>query len=492
MGAGGERDQRARAMVYPVGWAVIILVRLLFSKQTGTSADVSRAFRVLLLKFFVLTFGIAFVIRSGPFAVPLGAVLAVYLLPGLTLNGVAVPLGLPRFAYYLARIAWPLGFSDSDAVVACYYAARAINAKGDTRFLPKVEERLSKSKPKDMNGAAVVALALVAVAKGETDRAHQLFYVAHALSSRFISRGTRAIARDYLVVEAVKAGDFRSAIRLGTSQKPTLRWAYFVARASQCILRDASAPSNLKLWIHYLLAPRRRRTYSLLRRALDASPKPRSDVAPSGGDLPAALAALASAFRNPTRTDTRTLNEAVERIDTALGDRSTQAAIERRLLGLNSNETVDTVLIRFRTELVARLVPLVEQCDTLTGGIALTPTLDDAFSEARLAAFRELSALCKDYRRRTEDEDGFAPDVEWTLWSNFRATAERVLRIDPGGEQEVFAEAFIPICNFAVLQHNTYKALGLAHSMYSWLHRYADWSPKDSLLLSKNMKAAAS
>ena len=479
-------------MVYPVAWAVVILVRLLFSKQTGTSADVSRAFRVLLLKFFVLTFGLAILIRIGPFAVPFGLLLAGYLLPGVALDIVVVPLGWPRVAYYIARIAWPLGFTDSDAVVACYYSARAINSKGDARFLPKLEARLSKTKPKDMHGGGVVAMGLIALAKGELGKAHHLFRVAHALSSRFISRGTRGIARDYLVVDAASSGAFRTAIELGESQKPRLRWAYFVARASQRILQDASAPSNFKLWIYYLLAPRRRRTYSLLRRALDAAPKPTSQGSPSPGDLPGALSALASALQNASRIDTPVLNEIVARIDAELTDPKTHALIERRLLGLNSNEGVDAVLGRFRTELVALVVPSIERSDALRGGVPLTPTLDDAFSEARRTAFRELSAQCKDYRRRTEDEDGLDADVEWRLWADFRALAERVLRIDPGAEQEVFAETFIPICNFAVLQHNTYKALALAHSMYSWLHRYADWSPKDSLLLSKNMKAAAS
>jgi hypothetical protein len=479
-------------MVYPVAWAVVILVRLLFSKQTGTSADVSRAFRVLLLKFFVLTFGLAILIRIGPLAVPFGLLLACYLLPGVALNIVVVPLGWPRVAYYIARIAWPLGFTDSDAVVACYYSARAINSKGDTRFLPKLEARLSQTKPKDMHGGGVVAMGLVALAKGEIEKTHQLFSVAHALSSRFISRGTRAIARDYLVVDAASSGAFRTAIELGQSQKPRLRWAYFVARASQRIVQDPGAPSNFKLWISYLLAPRRRRTYSLLRRALDASPKQPSNEAPSATNLAEALAALASALRNPSRIDTPALNEIVARIDAALTDAKTDALIERRLLGFNSNESVDAVLGRFRSELIALLVPSIERSDALRGGVPLSSTLDDAFNEARRSVFRELSAQCKDYRRRTEDEDGFDADVEWRLWANFRATAERVLRIDPGANQEVFAETFIPICNFAVLQHNTYKALALAHSMYAWLHRYADGSPKDSLLLSKNMKAAAS
>ncbi|HET9930737.1 MAG TPA: hypothetical protein VFQ35_08625 [Polyangiaceae bacterium] len=478
-------------MVYPVAWAAIILVRLLFAKQSTTQREAQRSGRVLLLKFLALSFGISFLIRMGPWAVPFGLVLALYMLPGLVLNCVLVPLGWPRVAYYYARIAWPLGFSDSDAVVASYYAVRALHSKSDAQVFAKVQKAFSKAKPKDMNGGAVVTLGLVALANGEPEQARQLFHVAHALNPRFISRGTRALARDYLVVDAVRSGAYRTAIRLGTTRKPTLRWAYFVARASQRLIDDPAAPSNFKLWIYYLVAPRRRVTYSLLRRALD-----RSALAPSieqaAPDLASALATLAATLRDSPTTNTARLNAVVSRVEAALTDPKTHALIERRLLGLNSNESVEAVLSRFRAELVDRLVPLIERSDELDGSAELTPVLEEAFHEARRGAFRELSALCKDYRKRTEEETGLDTDVEWKLWANFRATAERVLRIDPQAGQEVFAEAFIPICNFAVLQHNTYKALALAHSMYAWLHRHADWSPKDSLLLAKNMKAAAS
>lgn len=479
-------------MVYPVGWLVIILVRLLFSKRAVPQTEVRRSFMIAILRVFAFSVAIILLSQLGIRGLPFGVLVAAYIVPGLVLDAVLIPLRLPRVAYYFARVAWPLGFSDADGVVASYYAARALRPERDAHVIAKLERVLSETPSRGMNGGAVVTLGLLALAKKNPEQARQLFQVAHTLNSRFISRGPRALARDYLVVEAVRAGAYRTTIALGVAQTPTLRWAYFVARASQRLLRDPSAPSNFNLWMYYLMAPRRRATFSLLRRALDVSPPPQPTPGAQSKDqdLPSALAALAAALRNLPRTNTPQLNALLNRIDAALADPKTDASIQRRLLALNCNDGVDAVLARFLADLVARLVPAIEASDELSGGIPLTPILDEAFDDARRSAFRELSALCSDYRRRTDARDGFDTDVEWKLWANFRARAERIIRIDPSAGDELFAQAFIPICNFAVLQHNQYKALALAHSMYAWLHQYAESSPTNASLLAKNMKAA--
>jgi hypothetical protein len=48
----------------------------------------------------------------------------------------------------------------------------------------------------------------------------------------------------------------------------------------------------------------------------------------------------------------------------------------------------------------------------------------------------------------------------------------------------------VPVCNFAVFQHNTCKRVVLAHEIYTWLHRHAGSDAAASKLLAGNMKAS--
>ncbi|HET9929998.1 MAG TPA: hypothetical protein VFQ35_04890 [Polyangiaceae bacterium] len=470
-------------------WLMIMLIHAMSGLAPEGDVRARRAVRVVVVKAIFVTSGSLVQARAGWGSPGFVLGLIIYLFPGFFLERVILPLRWPRVAYWFSRATWPLSFSDSDQVGSCYYAARALGSGENPRLVEKFEKALAKGER--LHGAGVVALGFLAVARREPEQALQFFTVAQHLHERFISRSVRAVARDYLVKEAMRTADYRTALELGIDQQ--LRWSYFVARACQRLLDDPAAPSNLALWFWWLLAPRRLRSYSLLQKAIQGGARenpPAPRTAREG--LPGALGALASLLRRPKYVDTDGLKSVVAEVDRELGSTRTLASLEQRILDLGATAGADAVLRRLRDELVDCLVPLIEQSTRLRGTDDLEGTLAEAFLRAKGAALRELSTLRADYGRRADSEDTFDPATEWALWAKFRALGERVLRVDPSAEAALFAEAFNPVLNFAVFQHNSRKQRALAHSMYDWLHQLADSKAPDSDLLSKNMRAALS
>jgi hypothetical protein len=53
----------------------------------------------------------------------------------------------------------------------------------------------------------------------------------------------------------------------------------------------------------------------------------------------------------------------------------------------------------------------------------------------------------------------------------------------------LFHRMYVPVCNFAVFQHNTCRRIGLAYDMHTWLYLHSTSDPAATRLLMKNMKA---
>ena len=79
-----------------------------------------------------------------------------------------------------------------------------------------------------------------------------------------------------------------------------------------------------------------------------------------------------------------------------------------------------------------------------------------------------------------------SPAMSGTL----RFTAEKLLTLAPDSEQALFQVMYVPVCNFAVFQHNVCKRTVLAHEIYAWLHRHAGSDAAALKLLAGNMKAS--
>jgi hypothetical protein len=108
----------------------------------------------------------------------------------------------------------------------------------------------------------------------------------------------------------------------------------------------------------------------------------------------------------------------------------------------------------------------------------------------RIRLFRDIEAQCKDYNDRLKGESSLTAIAEWAAWAVTRDAANRLLELVPESEIALFHAMYVPVCNFAVFQHNKCMRRTLAHEIYSWLHRHAQSDPSASQLLLGNVRAS--
>jgi hypothetical protein len=206
--------------------------------------------------------------------------------------------------------------------------------------------------------------------------------------------------------------------------------------------------------------------------------------------LPQALANLAQALENRFTHDGPSFVASVNAVDAALDNPSTLALVQQRLVALGARPDGDAVMSGLRARLTDLLVPLVEESPRLAGGENRGPILDQAKERVRIRLFRDIEAQCKDYNDRRHDESSLASIAEWATWAAMRDAANRLLELAPESEIALFHQMYVPVCNFAVFQHNKCMRRTLAHEIYSWLHRHSHGDPSAAQLLLGNVRAS--
>jgi hypothetical protein len=474
---------------------VVLLIWLWRWRKSGSPSKnvIPPQISIGFLKFVVLTIAMAFAADAGYFGAALWSIAAILIwTPTLVLEWIVLPLRMPRVAYWVARVGYPLSFiGESSAGCVIYGALAAARTRSRLKFAVWLKEKLDQ--PRWLRGGGVVAAALLATLRGDRDRARCLFLVADTLPSQVISRKAQRIARDWLVAEAAQAGEWREVIRLGRRKYGSRRWSYLMARIAERLVGDKRACANWLLWLLWLIAPRRLATLPRLRRALR---KPRASIEnpqqpQPASELPQALAALAQALRTKQMQNCASLSESVRAVDAALDATTTRSRIEARLVALGAKGDVDAIIGRARKRMVDLLVPLLEVSPDLAPKDDREPILAEVVARVRSRYFEDIEAQCNDYRERTKSKVVLDRVLEWEMWAVLRCTADRLLMLDPASEATVF-QAMWPVCNnFAVLQHNEWHRLMFAYEIYSWLYKHAQGAPSALQLLAQNMRTSS-
>jgi len=413
----------------------------------------------------------------------------IFCAPTVFLKWVVVPLGMPRVAYWTVRCCWPLGLIKELAAGGVMYAALAlIRAPSSVPTLDLLQRRLNRAQ--SVQGAGIVAIGLLAALRRDRDQARRLLLMADTLDARLISRTARTVARDWLVVDAARIGNWREVIRLGRRGRASSRWSYGVARIAERLVGERPGCGDWLLWLCWIVAPRRWATFPLLGRALALPRAPRSvePDRPVGTGLPQALADLARALKNRHARDD--LLRSISAIDVQIDSEPSRARIQQRLEALGARRDTDTIVADFRKSLANHLAGLIEARPDLARCQHSSPVIEEAAAQVRNRLFQDVEAQCADYSGRLTNQQSLETVVEWEMWATLRDRADRLLQIDPGSEHVLFQTMYIPVCNFAVFQHNKCKRIALAHEMYAWLQRHSDSHPAASQLLVRNIRAA--
>ncbi len=407
--------------------------------------------------------------------------------PTPLLRWIVVPLRMPRTAYWTVRICFPLGLIKEIEAGAVVYGALALaRKKSSDETISWLERKLRNAET--IQGAGVVAAGLLAALRKDIGRARGLLATADRMHWRLIPGSIRAIARDWLVVDAARVGNWHRVIRLGMSSD-RLRWSYNMARIAERLTGAPQARPNWLLWQCFLSAPRRRLTYPLFRRAL-AVPRRRSvqpDAPASATGLPLALGGLARALEGANAHDGELLDRSIDAVDRELD--SVHPMIEQRLGMLGGRGDPSSVRSLFRHRLIDLAIPLIEDDPYLARTAQQDSIMEQAAWQVRRRLMGDIESQCRDYRERTAGEDLLDLVAEWETWARLNSSADRLLELDSAAENVLFQMVYAPVCNFAVYQHNGRKRIALAHDMFVWLLRYAHDTPEARQLLAKNVQA---
>lgn len=463
----------------------IFIARLLFG-----SIKVPTIVLVCGVKLALLTFTTALVQATD---IPAGDAIRAALLiliwaPTIVVRWIVVPLRMPRVAYWTIRLCWPLGHVKEIRAGGVIYGALALARKGASEeAVLWLEHKLHNAE--QMQGAGVVAAGLLAALRKESDLARRLLWLADTMDAPLISRPARTVARDWLVVDAARLGDWHRVVRLGRHRSNSLRWSYSMARIGERLTGDTRAWRDWQLWPCFLWAPRRRATYPLFRRALAVPVRrsPQPPAPPADAELPLALGGLARALADASAQDGEALAQSTAAVDRQLD--SMRDEIEHRFNALGGRGDAGIVLSDFRRRLVDIVTPVIENGPYLARAAQRGSIMEQSVWQIRRRLFGDVEAQCKDYRERTGAAGSFDLVTEWETWAMLKGSAEQLLELDPDVQNTLFQTVFAPVCNFAAFQHNGRKRIALAHDMFAWLLRHCRSDPQARQLLAKNVQA---
>ncbi len=432
---------------------------------------------------------------SAPLRWLASGVFGVLMFPATFLAYVLVPLRLPRVAYHFALLSPPITYSREIRGSAVFFGAlAAVRSDSDSEVVSWLEERLAKART--VRGTTVAAAALLAAARGRTEAARLLFEAVDSLEASRPPRGVRAVARSWLVADAARGGDWTSVAEIGRRPRSYLRWPHAMGSIAQRIAAAPGALGDGWLWLYWALAPHRRATLPLLRRALDVAPVPddQPTQSPDADEPRAEPSALGEALRQhadclATPTPER-LTLAGRAWDVVRDAPETRALLERRALGLGSMRPAEATLCRL-LETAER--DLAVHAAVLPRGLeSKSQTLEAAASRARRRELDEIQDAAAALRDRTNRRAGIHPLEEWAAWTSLRLSCERVSR--QGGtatRRAVFAAVYAPACNWAVWLFNMRLERLLAHHVFRWLLVEAQLADDAQAvaLLEKNVKS---
>lgn len=451
----------------------------------------------------------------GPAALTLGAgVLSgqIYLLPPLLAisliifpwpiaRRVLIPLGLPRLAYFVALTSDHTFRRDrrgGAALAAAWALAR--QPKLDEAAAEWVTEKLAQGET--LGGAGIFASGLLLAARGDLAGARALIESARGIDARACPPVVRRLASGWLAADAAARGDWLRAGELGLSLDEGGREAWLLSGVGQSLRLEPMSPGPLGLWLRWALAPQRRKTLPLLRRALAAldgafieleaeAPLKPAAKAPEGDDLSLALSLHAAMLSRPraavTGEDVRAVSQAW---DAVLTDRAMERGLEARALVLGASGPRPT-LARLRLAIEDDLAAVVLAADLSLkelgdrGGMAEQVRL-----RVRDRLLSEFEAMSDAVRRRSDERRALPALDEWREWSALRKQYERGVRLAGADFRRLaFYKIHPDACSLAVWLFNERKQRPLGNAIFRFLLAEAEAveDPRAVALQTKNV-----
>ena len=407
--------------------------------------------------------------------VPLAAIF-VLLFPWQLTRYLLVPLGAWRAAWHLAQLAGWVWRGDvpGGQLVAGAWALRRRRIPDPEAIAWLVSQRDGLVR---LEAAGLLGSALLADALGDRRGAREMMRMIEDFHEAHRPPMTRFLANEWRVADAAQRGDWREVEQLGRSPQRRSRLTRLLGEVAARLRGDPPVPSDARLVLLWLLAPKRRMTLGLLRRALaqprldgsaELGPLPAPPTGPSGASLLVRHGAALGSGGLPAR-ELIALARSWER---QLADPQLRRATTRRAVTLRAGDP-EAALARLRREVEEDLTQLAR-----AGAVSLAalepasedcPALRRVSRELRHEMLDELAIVSESLDARVRAQREVEPLAELRDFLRLRALYERTCTL--GGPELVriaFCQVHDPLSNQAVWLWQRDEAAS-ARAMFRWL-----------------------
>ena len=334
------------------------------------------------------------------------------------LRAVLVPLGMVRVVYALSWLAGHPERGASSRLGPAFWAAQALLRRPNEERARFLQRRLSVCAELGPLGAA--ASALIALSRGEAERALGIFDGLGTLRPGSVSRDVAALAREYRVLEAAGRGNWAQASDFA-DERPRTRLTRLLSAVASRMRDEPGRASRFQLGIAWLMAPARRATRALLRAA--QTPPPAEPAAPNWADLEA-QAWLVQRFPNAIRR--ADVAAAVRSLDALRVSTPWLAELEQRVQALGANHTdAEQVRSHVVASAEADLAEIIIEARLPSAWLPAGSTSTAVRARVREGRVDRLEILAKELHRRARLGHDLPEPDEWIAWGDLsRACAE--------------------------------------------------------------------
>ncbi|MBI4814724.1 MAG: hypothetical protein HY791_00620 [Deltaproteobacteria bacterium] len=392
-------------------------------------------------------------------------------------RGLAIPLGMPRAARFLTKLATlRYGvFADDMGRVAAAWALLRRPTDGNR---DRVEDMLiSAEAHKPLDATQLLARGLMSAARGDATSARRTISAVETFSASSTHEDVFRIASDYLIAEAASRGDWRIVAKLGREPRRS-RPGRFMGLAAARILELEPVSDGALRWAWLTsgapmsLEPILDRALTRLVGTVDASAAEPVELPVEASPLSTAMMLeLALVRRAPglvLAADVARLGRAWDR---ALGEVRTETSRRARDLGVYD---VEPIVAGLEEDARRGLVALAERSKLDLGALSAqdppSRTLEEAARVQRNSTLEALETQVRALRRRLDQKRSLPAIDEWREWDSIHATAEAAFEV--GGlslRRVAFPSIHVDLCAYAVWLANERKERRLAHVIFSWL-----------------------
>ncbi len=407
--------------------------------------------------------------------------------PWILATRVLIPLGYARLVHgwirHTSDLAVKLDHQGSAEAAAAWALARQETL--DEEAAAWLEGELAKSEP--LRGGGIFAAGLLRAARGDLEGARQLIESLRDLDPRACPPVVRRLAAAWLATDAAARGEWLRAAKLGLTLSEGGREAWLLSGVAQCLLLEPMAPGHLGLWLRWALAPHRRATLPIVRRAQDALDgvfiEPDDDLprrvrveTVEGDPWSSALLLHASMLgKQGAPVTAEELSRLGHAWDAVLGDQATERAVAARALSIGASGA-STALLRLRESVEGDLTALVLSSGLPLGDLGSSTGIAQRLRvRVRDHLLSEVELASDAIRRRCDEQRALPAIDEWREWIRLVAQYERGVRLAGADFRRLaFYKVHPDACSLAVWLFNDRKQRPLGNAIFRFLRNEAE------------------